>query len=57
MNLEKKYYSTKDAATLSGLSQYELRKGCKEGRYPHVWCGRILKIDLEGVFNVLGQKA
>lgn len=56
MVLEKKYYSIAEAASLSGLSQKSLRAGCKEGRFPHLWVGRVLRIDLEGTFAVLEQE-
>lgn len=31
--------NTEEAAAATGLSQYELRRGGKEGRYPVVLCG------------------
>ena len=31
--------STEEAASATGLSQYELRRGGKEGRYPVILCG------------------
>lgn len=31
--------STEEAAAATGLSQYELRKGAEEGRYPVILCG------------------
>lgn len=31
--------NTAEAAAATGLSQYELRRGGKEGRYPVVLCG------------------
>ena len=56
MELKKRYYSTKEAASLSGLSQKMLRAGCRSGRFPHTWSGRKLKIDLEGVYAVLDHE-
>ena len=32
--------TTEEAAEATGLSQYELRIGAKEGRYPVIMCGR-----------------
>ena len=32
--------STEEAAAATGLSQYELRIGAKDGRYPVIMCGR-----------------
>ena len=31
--------TTEEAAAATGLSQYELRRGGKEGRYPVILCG------------------
>ncbi len=56
MVLSKKYYSTAEAATLSGLSRKTLREGCKSGRFPHLWIGRVLRIDLQGIFDVLAAE-
>ena len=56
MVLEKKYYSPREAAAISGLSQKALRAGCKEGRFPHIMAGRNYKIDLAGVFAVLDHE-
>lgn len=53
MTLSKKYYSIAEASSISGLSQKSLRAGCKEGRFPHTWVGRVIKIDLEGTFAAL----
>ncbi len=32
--------SLEDAALATGLSTYELKKGAKEGRYPHIKTGK-----------------
>ena len=56
MTLEKKYYSIAEASSISGLSKKSLREGCKTGRFPHVWVGRVIKLDLEGTFAVLEQE-
>ena len=34
-----KLLTTAEAAAATGLSEYELRKGEKEGRYPAIWIG------------------
>ena len=57
MILQKKFYTTTEAAALSGLSRKTLREGCKAGRFPHVWVGRVLRIDLQGVFDVLAAES
>lgn len=37
--LYERLLNTAEAAAATGLSQYELRRGGKEGRYPVVLCG------------------
>ena len=33
------FFSIKDAATETGISQDFLRKGCRNGTVPHIKCG------------------
>lgn len=54
--------STEEAAAATGLSQYELRTGGKDGRYPVIWTGspankfRKMKWNLEALEAVIMKK-
>lgn len=54
--------STEEISTATGLSQYELRKGAKEGRYPVIMCGqpgnkfRKMKWNLAALEDALRQQ-
>ena len=49
-----------EVSTLTGLSEYALRKGIREGRYPHIrtgiGSGKIL-VDIELLEEYLAQEA
>lgn len=57
MNLEKIYYSTTEAAAISGLSPGMIRAGCKAGKYRFIKVGRVYRIDLAAMLEVLEQEA
>ena len=40
------FMKIKDAARATGLSQYALRNGCKDGTVPHKKSGRVYYIDV-----------
>lgn len=54
--------TTEEAAAATGLSQYELRRGAKEGRYPVILCGspgmkfRKQKWNLDALENAIRQQ-
>ena len=54
--------TTEEAAAATGLSQYELRIGAKDGRYPVIMCGnprnkfRKMKWNLEALEAALRQQ-
>ena len=54
--------TTEEAAAATGLSQYELRRGGKEGRYPVILCGspwmkfRKQKWNLEALETAIRQQ-
>jgi len=59
--MEKKRMTIKDATKITGLTEYTLRRGIAEGRYPHIRTGgpgkgRIL-IDLDLLEERLKQDA
>lgn len=39
--------SLEDAAFATGMSTYELKKGAKEGRYPHIKTGKAYLFEKE----------
>ena len=39
--------SLEDAALATGMSTYELKKGAKEGRYPHIKTGKAYLFEKE----------
>ena len=54
--------TTEEAAQATGLSEYELRRGAKEGRYPVLWIGskdssfRRMRWNLEVLQDALMQQ-
>lgn len=48
-----RYQSIADACRTTGLSQYYLRNGCKDGSIPHIRCGRVYMIDVSGLYDAL----
>lgn len=54
--------TTEEASAATGLSQYELRIGAKDGRYPVIMCGRPgnkfrkMKWNLEALEAALRQQ-
>lgn len=48
------FMSVKDACRVTGLSQWYLRNGCKDGSVPHVRSGRCLYINVPALLQVLG---
>lgn len=43
-----------DAATITGLSQYFLRQGCRAGSVPHVKSGSVYFINVPALLRKLG---
>lgn len=43
---EKPFVSISDCCTLTGLSKFYLRKGCKDGSIPHIEVGNKYLINL-----------
>ena len=57
-----KRVNVKEASNLTGLSEYTLRRGAMEARYPHIRIGtpgmrRRLKFDIELLEEYLKQEA
>lgn len=45
-----------DAATLTGLSQYYLRCGCRDGSVPHVRSGTTYFVNIPALLRKLGAE-
>jgi hypothetical protein len=45
-----------DACRATGLSQYFLRKGCKEGTIPHIMSGRVYFINVPKLLEQLDSQ-
>lgn len=48
------FMSIEDAATLTGLSQYYLRRGVRNNEIPHIRCGTSYKINVPKLLDQLG---
>ena len=46
-----------DACRTTGLSQYYLRKGCKDGSIPHVMSGTVYMINIPKLLAKLNREA
>lgn len=46
----------RDAATITGLSQFYLRQGCKDGTVPHVRSGGTYYINIPALLAKLNQE-
>lgn len=45
-----------DACRATGLSQYFLRKGCKDGTIPHIMSGRVYFINVPKLLEQLNSE-
>ncbi len=45
-----------EACKTTGLSQYYLRQGCKDGTIPHVKSGGVYYINVPALMEALGEK-
>ena len=45
-----------DACKITGLSQYFLRKGCKDGTVPHIKSGRVYFINVPQLLERLNAQ-
>lgn len=48
------YQRIPEACKTTGLSQYFLRKGCRDGTIPHVKSGPVYYIDVPALLERLG---
>lgn len=47
------YQKIKEACHTTGLSQYMLRRGCRDGTIPHVRSGRTYYVDVPSLLEKL----
>ena len=47
------FANIKDAATITGLSMYYLRAGCRDGTIPHVKCGNKFMVNIPALLRLL----
>ena len=52
----KKFTSIKEAATITGLTDYYIRNGCKNGTIPHIKSGRKTCIDMDAFLQQLNNE-
>ena len=46
-----------DACKATGLSQFALRRGCKDGTVPHIKAGTVYLVDVEALLKKLHEEA
>lgn len=46
-----------DACRITGLSQYFLRSGCKDGSVPHVMSGNVYLVNVPALLRKLDKEA
>lgn len=53
-NLSVPFRKIPDATKITGLSQFYLRQGCKNGTIPHVMSGTTYMVNVPGLLRKLG---
>lgn len=56
-NVSTPYQKIPDACRSTGLSQYYLRKGCKDGTVPHIRSGTVYLVDVPALLEKLRREA
>lgn len=51
------FQKIKDASKTTGLSQYYLRKGCKDGSIPHIVSGYIYYVNVPALLGKMNQES
>lgn len=54
MRIDKPFQKFPDASRTTGLSQYFLRQGCKNGTVPHVKSGGTYYVNVPALLRQLG---
>ena len=56
INLDsKRFLSIRDAATVTGLSQFYLRNGCRDGSVPCIRSGRKYLVDVQSLNTMFDE--
>lgn len=50
------YQKILDACRTTGLSQYYLRKGCRDGRVPHIRSGKTYYVNVPALLDKLATQ-
>lgn len=53
MTISRPYQKIPEACRTTGLSQYMLRRGCRDGSVPHVRSGRTYYVDVPALLDKL----
>lgn len=56
MKLQHPYQKIPDACRATGLSQYFLRKGCRNGEVPHIRSGRTYYVNVPALLDKLAMR-
>lgn len=51
----KRFLSIRDAATVTGLSQYYLRAGCRDGSVPCIRSGKKYLVDVQSLNTMFDE--
>ena len=54
---KKIFVSIREASNLTGLSQFYLRSGCRNGTLPYVMCGNRYKINLPALVEQMAKES
>ena len=54
MSQKAPFLKIREAATVTGLSQFYLRKGCRDGSIPHVKSGTVYLVNVPALLKKLG---
>lgn len=54
MERETPFLKIKDACSVTGLSQYFLRRGCRDGSVPHIKSGSTFYVNVPALLQKLG---
>lgn len=50
------FLKIRDASAATGLSQYFLRRGCRDGRIPHILSGTVYFVNVPALLRKLGAE-
>lgn len=57
MNIGAPFQKIPDACKVTGLSQFFLRKGCKDGTVPHVKSGNAYYVNIPALLEQLDKQS